>query len=187
MCFDWQKIALYLASRLLSSFLPRRKRRALRRHYNWLYGRIMVGWARGMYQQAHAFELSKESLRQIVFGSSHAYYGYLPNDGEFLLATGSQDLYTSYELYCRVSELRSLKRVVLFVSVFRLAFRPNVPSIAKCASTFGIIGPFPIAFMTRRTTRIVFGNCRNWNRRSWMWRRQGIGAVAITAFSWGRD
>ena len=96
----------------------------MRRHYDWLFGKISVGLARAVYRQKRAFDAARDSVRQIVFGSSHAHYGYLPGEkGSFSLASGSQDLYTSYELYRRVSDLAELKRIVLFVSVFSPGFQ----------------------------------------------------------------
>lgn len=118
-----KQVLLYLESHILAIFLPRQKRRTLRRKYRWFYGKLSVDIAKSVYRQFAAFSRVKDSVEEICFGSSHAQYAYLPKSEGFNLGFGSQDLYTSYELYRRVSDAKRLKRVIIFFSVFSPGFQ----------------------------------------------------------------
>ena len=57
----------------------------------------------------------------LILGTSCAYYGYRPNQNELNLAIGSQDLYTSYNLYKKL-EHKNLKNIIISYSVFSQGF-----------------------------------------------------------------
>ena len=64
-----------------------------------------------------------KDAKTLVLGSSHGEYGWFPQQGEYNLCFASQDLYYSYQLYCKYApKLPKLKRVILFFSVFSPGF-----------------------------------------------------------------
>lgn len=67
---------------------------------------------------------SLPSTRRLVFGSSHAYYGWFAQEGEFNCANSSCDLYHAFKLYEKIVDSSSKKDfdVVLFYSVFSRGF-----------------------------------------------------------------
>lgn len=117
------KFFLYIGTRIASIFLPREKRRKVREFYNWRYKEPDFSLARRVYRLSASFAVVKDSLESVCFGSSHGQHGFWPSEGSFNLSTISQDLYTSYELYRRVGDAKSLKRVFIFVSVFSSGFQ----------------------------------------------------------------
>ncbi len=72
------------------------------------------------------FQLKKENIDTLILGSSHGAAGFISNQysaNSFNLASASQDLYYSYHLlkYCK-NELKNLKNIYLFFSVFSFGF-----------------------------------------------------------------
>ena len=67
-----------------------------------------------------ALSRDRDRVSTLVVGSSHAYYGYFAEEGEFNLADVSCDLRRSFELlsYWLSCGMKGLRRVVLFYDVF---------------------------------------------------------------------
>lgn len=72
------------------------------------------------YKKFMGLRLHEQTVKTLILGSSHGYYGYRADEklDEFNGAETSQDLYYSYEIYKQFSDAPKLKNVVLFYSVF---------------------------------------------------------------------
>ena len=72
------------------------------------------------YKKFMGLRLHEQTVKTLILGSSHGYYGYRADEklDEFNGAESSQDLYYSYEIYKQFSDAPKLKNVVLFYSVF---------------------------------------------------------------------
>ena len=72
------------------------------------------------YKKFIAQTLYKNTMKTLIVGNSHGFYGYRAEGGlnEINACELSQDLYYSYELYKKNADAPNLKTVVLFYSVF---------------------------------------------------------------------
>lgn len=74
--------------------------------------------------------------KTLIIGSSHAMYGFIPDDDTINLGMASQDLYYSWKLYEKyVLQMPSLTNIVLFYSVFSPGFQLDKSSeFSRCAA-----------------------------------------------------
>lgn len=115
------KLVDFLKIKLANAFASRKVRRTVKILYLCKYG-LMPGVVDNFIKKYYALERDKNNIETLALGSSHGYYGFLPDGKSFNLCGTSQDLYLSYELYRRYSDLPKLKTVVLFYSVFSPGF-----------------------------------------------------------------
>ena len=64
----------------------------------------------------------RDTVETLVLGSSHGDFDFHAAGNEFNFCISSQDLYTSYEIYKKYADLKNLKTVILFYSVFSPGF-----------------------------------------------------------------
>ena len=75
-------------------------------------------WCIRFKYKVQEFYRLKNMTETLVLGSSYAFYGYRAQKGEFNFGEPSQDLYYSFEIYKKFSDMPNLKNVVLFYGVF---------------------------------------------------------------------
>ena len=69
------------------------------------------------------FEKCKKTIQNLVIGSSHGDYAYIPAENEYNFCIPSQDLYYASKIYEKYdNEMPKLQNVVLFYSVFSPGF-----------------------------------------------------------------
>lgn len=75
------------------------------------------------FMKANSIENNCGLIENIILGSSHGVYGYIPEQNEFNLCFPSQDLYYSFSLYEKFrGKCPNLKNIILFYSVFSAGF-----------------------------------------------------------------
>lgn len=70
-----------------------------------------------------------DSVETLVLGSSHGNYGFHATGNEFNFCIDSQDLYYGYEIYKKYADLKNLKTIILFYSVFSPGFDLEMTNI----------------------------------------------------------
>lgn len=71
-----------------------------------------------IFSKKRALSRMKDSVETLVVGSSHGNYGFHATGNEFNFCVDSQDLYIGYEICKKYADLKNLKTVILFYSVF---------------------------------------------------------------------
>jgi len=77
-------------------------------------------------QKKNALSRMKDTVETLVVGSSHGKNGFHAINNEFNFCITSQDLYTGYEIYKKYADLKNLKTVILFYSVFSPGFEEEM-------------------------------------------------------------
>ena len=75
------------------------------------------------YLKFKSLENKLSGIKNLILGSSHGVYGFLPNNNEFNLCFPSQDLYYALKLYEKYRfKCHNLRTIYLFYSVFSPGF-----------------------------------------------------------------
>ena len=90
-----------------------------------------------------ACDSKRDSLETLVLGSSHAQMGWLAGPNEFNLGMSYQDLYHTYHLYKRYADSRSLKKIVVFYSVFSQGHQLIRTNDAWISATYKVVSNVP--------------------------------------------
>lgn len=110
-----------------------------------------------------ALERVLPKISTLVFGSSHAHFGWYAEGDEFNCANSSCDLYHACELYKRILAMGApcVRRVVLFYSVFSPGFLLEKTSAGSFAISYRHLWGIPYQARLQPVARIIEWKVKN--------------------------
>ena len=94
-------------------------------------------------KKIYAMDQTGDAMSTIVLGSSHAQMGWLAGSNEFNLGMSYQDLYHTYHIYKRYADSRSLKKIIVFYSVFSQGHQLIRTNDARVSVAYKVVANVP--------------------------------------------
>lgn len=99
-----------------------------------------------IFTKKRALSQMSDSVETFVLGSSHGNYGFHATGNEFNFCIDSQDLYSGYEIYKKYADLKNLKTIILFYSVFSPGFDLEMTNIFLDPIAYKILLDIPYRY-----------------------------------------